>query len=127
MAKDEENKKKGLSTGAWIAISCGGVLVLVILTIIVIGVAVGKSTTNTSSDTDSHGYPQDVKTSFVGNCQLSAIGKSFQGYCECSFDYIESKFSYDQFKQMSDEYEKTKTLPQGIAEAGASCVKQAPK
>jgi len=134
MAKEGESKKKRLSTGAWIAISCGGCLVLVIIVVIIIvAVAAGKSdmsqisSTNTPNDTDSHGYPQEAKTNFISRCQLSVGAESFQSYCECTFDYIENKYSYDQFKQMSDEYAKTKTLPQGIAEAGASCVKQSKK
>ena len=132
MAKEGESKNKGLPTGAWIAIGCGGCLVLVIVVIIIIAVVAGNLSTTltdtpTPSDTDSHGYPTDVKTSFVDKCQLNAIGKSYQGYCECTFNYIEEKFSYVQYKQMQDDYDATKTLPQGIAEAGASCVKQAPK
>ena len=138
MVKEEVNKKKGLSTGAWIAIGCGGCLVLVILLIIVIVVAAGKSvktqtpvantavsTSTTQSKTDSYGYSQEAKTSFIDSCVSG--DESNRAYCDCALSYLEPRYSSLQLAQMGSEYSKTKELSHGMKDAVDHCVQELKK
>jgi len=63
---EEKGKKKGLSTGGWVGIGCGGCLGLVILIIIIVSVASGgkKSTSTPSSNTATKQEEQKSDISF---------------------------------------------------------------
>jgi len=72
---EEKKKKKGLSTGAWVAISCGGCLGLVILFIVIISVAIGGGK-STSTNKQSGGTNTTATAEKKEEEQKSDIGFS---------------------------------------------------
>jgi hypothetical protein len=98
----------------------------------IFGVAIYKyilknsnNTNNNSSDTSS--YSADYRTNYINGCIKSAGGETYRSYCECTYNYIETHFTYDQTQKMETDYTNTKVVPQGLKDAANSCLSSLPK
>jgi hypothetical protein len=59
-------------------------------------------------------YPSDAKKTFQTGCEKEAAksgakGKFVSDYCACTFEYIEARLTYDEFKKADKQISDGKT------------------
>jgi hypothetical protein len=71
-----------------------------------------------SASTDKAAYPEEVVQNFMDSCMKSGGN---QAQCSCSINKIQERYSFDEFKQVEAEIQRTNELPSGMVEILESC------
>lgn len=71
--------------------------------------------------TSTSGYDQSFKTNFINTCVSTAGSESYRNACQCTLDYIETHYSYDELIKIVANIQSS-SPPQDMINAATNCM-----
>lgn len=77
----------------------------------------------------SYQYPNNVRSQFLTSCNENATDLDIDtelitGYCRCSLNFIQERYSFEEFAKAEIQYVQTGQLPELMVESAEYCLNQ---
>jgi len=70
-------------------------------------------------NTEKHVYPEEVQKTYLRGCQYT----NSPSFCQCTMDKFQTKYTFQAFRQLENQYIETKKIPPEVLGIFIECKK----